>query len=213
MTYLPDGDRDFGIVAASSISEIKSVLQEEPTAPSVIMLCADCMDRKPSHNRQKRDEIFLYLKKQKRVLYISAALSWIFNQLLSSRLGNNHWLSPLQGEVFMLNGKSACFNDEDTTENTKRLLAGDINLTGCLWGEGESMARDEVLALENSIAQTCEVFKNGLESARLKQERRALRLMPENMSWAINDESLDISFELPAGAFATMVLRECVNVT
>jgi len=152
------------------------------------------------------------IKKQQRGLYISAARSWIFNQLLSSRLGNNHWLSSLQGEVFMLNGKSACFIDEDTAENTKRLLAGEINLTGCLWGEGESMARNEVLALENSIAQRYEVFKDGLESARLKQERRALRLLPENMSWEINEQSLVISFELPAGAFATMVLRECVNV-
>jgi len=32
------------------------------------------------------------------------------------------------------------------------------------------------------------------------------------MQWDIGDHVLALSFDLPAGAFATMVLRECIGV-
>lgn len=152
------------------------------------------------------------VKKQQRGLYISAARSWIFNQLLSARIEQQSWINPLQGEVYMLNAKSACFIDDDKDANFQRLINKEINLTGCLWGEGESMATAEVLDLEKMIAAEYKIFTEGLESARLKQERRALRLIPGKLSWKITGDVLDIDFELPAGAFATMVLRECVDV-
>jgi len=152
------------------------------------------------------------VKKTQRGLYISAARSWIFNCLLSARIQQQNWLSPMSGDVYMLNGKSACFIDDNKAANYQRLLDKEINLTGCLWGEGESMVSGDVLELESNIAADFEIFKEGLESARLKQERRALRLLPEKLSWEINVNVLQLDFELPAGAFATMVLRECVDV-
>jgi len=152
------------------------------------------------------------VKKPQRGLYLSAARSWIFNQLLSERIKQNSWLEPMQGEVYMLNGKSACFVDDDKDVNYQRFLNREINLTGCLWGEGESMVGSEVLQLEHQIAGNFEDFTQGLEEARLKQERRSLRIIPENFSWKIADQVLELAFDLPAGAFATMVIRECVNV-
>ncbi len=154
---------------------------------------------------------FRKLKKQQRGLYLSAARSWLFNQLLSQRIQQQSWLAPLSGEVYMLNNKTACFVDEDPEQNFQRMQDNEINLTGCLWGEGESMARQQVLALESSIAEEYEDFARGLESARLKQERRSLRLIPQDMQWSIDGATLNISFTLPAGAFATMVLRECIE--
>ena len=151
------------------------------------------------------------LKKQHRGLYLSSARSWIFNQLLSQRIQQNTWLEPMQGDVFMLNGKSACFAEEVNDEIRERLGNAEINLTGCLWGEGESMATADAFALERSIADEFKPLAEGLESARLSQERRALRLMPNNLNWEINGDVLEMEFDLPTGAFATMVLRECVN--
>lgn len=152
------------------------------------------------------------IKKTQRGLYLSAARSWIFNQLLSRRIQQQTWIIPVPGDVYMLNGKSACFVDDDVNATYPRMLNREINLTGCLWGEGDSMATAEVLKLEQAVAAEFEIFSSGLQAARLKQERRSLRLNPENMSWNISDQALHISFDLPAGAFATMVLRECVNV-
>jgi len=151
------------------------------------------------------------LKKQYRGLYLSSARSWIFNRLLSQRIQRGNWLEPIQGDVFMLNGKSACFAERVSDEIRERLHKAEINITGCLWGEGESMATAETLALEQSIAYEFRPLAEGLESARLNQERRALRLMPNNLNWDISDDVLELEFDLPSGAFATMVLRECVT--
>ena len=150
------------------------------------------------------------LKKQKRGLFLSAARSWIFNQLLSERIRQQNWLQPMEGDVYMLNGKSACFTEEVTPQIIQRLEDAEIHITGCLWGEGESMATAATLSLEQKIADDYSLFAEGLESARMKQERRALRLMPDNMSWDIAKDTLEIEFDLPAGAFATMLLRECI---
>lgn len=167
-------------------------------------------------NLQKAEKLFnrelKKLKKQQRGLYLSAARSWIFNQLLSTRIKQQSWMNPIEGEVYMLNGKSACFIEDDKLENRLRLDNNEINLTGCLWGEGESMVTGEVAALEKSIAENFQVFSEGLEAARMKQERRALRLIPGKLLWNISENILEMEFELPAGAFATMVLRECVTV-
>ena len=46
----------------------------------------------------------------------------------------------------------------------------------------------------------------------MEQERRPLRLMPADWSWDwVQDADLAIAFRLPAGAFATAVLRELVD--
>ena len=160
--------------------------------------------------RMFRGEL-IKLKKQHRGLYLSSARSWIFNQLLSQRIQGGNWLEPMQGDVYMLNGKSACFAEDICDEILERLDKAEINITGCLWGEGESMATADTFALEQSIADEFKPLAEGLESARLNQERRALRLMPNNLNWEINGDVLELAFDLPSGAFATMVLRECVN--
>jgi len=154
---------------------------------------------------------FKKLSKQHRGLYLSSARSWIFNQVLSQRIQQHTWLEPIQGDVFMLNGKSACFAEDISDELNERLANAEINLTGCLWGEGKSMATADSFALERTIADEFKPLAEGLESARLKQERRALRLMPDNLNWQIKNDVLELEFDLPSGAFATMLLRECVN--
>lgn len=167
-------------------------------------------------NLSKAEKMFNHelkkIKKQQRGLYLSSARSWIFNQILSKRIQQGNWLLPMLGEVYMLNGKSACFVSESNNEELQRMLSKEINLTACMWGEGESMATAEVLALENTIANEFGNLAQGLESTRLKQERRSMRLVPENMSWNIGTDVLEMNFELPAGTFATMVLRECVDI-
>jgi tRNA pseudouridine13 synthase len=151
------------------------------------------------------------LKKHQRGLYLSSARSWIFNQVLSERIQQSNWNQYLSGDVFMLEGKSACFID-DGGDVEERLSSLKIHPTGCLWGEGESLSSDKCLYIEQNIASGNPLLCKGLEDARLKQERRALRLVPANLSWQIEqDNILNIEFELPAGTFATMVLREFVE--
>ncbi|MEY4209793.1 MAG: hypothetical protein RLZ92_171, partial [Pseudomonadota bacterium] len=52
----------------------------------------------------------------------------------------------------------------------------------------------------------------GLLKAGLEHDRRALRVMPEDFSWTfVADHQLKLSFRLPAGSYATGLLREIVD--
>ncbi|HEY9052910.1 MAG TPA: tRNA pseudouridine(13) synthase TruD [Gammaproteobacteria bacterium] len=150
------------------------------------------------------------LDRHERGLYLSAARSWIFNLVLSERIRQNNWNSYLSGDVFMLDGRSACFADDHSDDLLERIQHMQIHPTGPLWGKGESMAKKDCLDLEMTIASSCKLFCEGIAAAGMDQERRALRLAVKQMHWQFNNDQLLLDFELSAGSFATMVLREII---
>lgn len=153
-------------------------------------------------------------QRHKKGLYISALRSWLFNQIISGRIEQDLWNSIMPGDVLMLNGSQSCFNAGDEPELAQRLAQGDVHLTGPMWGRGELMTRDRARCFEQETLQPWQTLCNGLEDLGLNQERRALRLMPLNLiAKAEADDFWRLEFELPAGAFATSVLRELCQWT
>lgn len=76
------------------------------------------------------------------------------------------------------------------------------------------MAQDQTLALEQNVLADYSTFRTGLEHAGLSQERRALRLAVADLTWEFAaDDAVRLRFSLPAGAYATSVLRELIQVT
>ncbi|MDH5472535.1 MAG: tRNA pseudouridine(13) synthase TruD [Gammaproteobacteria bacterium] len=156
---------------------------------------------------------FRKLKKHQRSIYLSASRSWIFNRILSERIDQGNWNQYLAGDVFMLDGKSACFADDGSDDLLERIAAGDIHPTAALWGKGDSMAQGDCYELEQRVAAEYAVFCDGLASAGMKQERRAMRLPVAELNWALeSDQKMIIEFKLPAGTYATTVLRECLDL-
>ena len=103
-------------------------------------------------------------------------------------------------------------NIDDTI--LERISRMDIHPTGVLWGRGRSHAQSECLALEQQILVDWQDWQQGLEKAGLSQERRALRLYPSDFDWQFLDENqLELSFSLPAGCYATSVMRELAMIT
>jgi tRNA pseudouridine13 synthase len=67
------------------------------------------------------------------------------------------------------------------------------------------------LALERRVLADYPDWLQGLEAAGLKQDRRALRLPVPDLRWRLAaPDRLVLEFSLPAGAYATSVLRELV---
>lgn len=156
------------------------------------------------------------VKREERTLLLSAARSELFNRVLSARVEAGCWDTPLDGEVWMLDGSRSVFGPEAMTpELQARLDAFDIHPTGPLWGEGELRSTDAARATELAAltGDTAGRLCRGLEKAGLKQERRALRLRPAELAWHWrDDDALELHFTLPPGCYATTVLRELGDV-
>ena len=151
----------------------------------------------------------------KRSIYLSAARSAMFNEILSQRVSMNKWVEAISGDVMLLDNSHSYFLAEDIdSEIVRRINEHDIHPSGPLWGEGELLSKGQVAILENQLVEQFPVFDRGLKNARLKQERRALRLSVKDLVWEFDaaEKQLELSFFLPAGGYATSVLRELINV-
>ena len=147
--------------------------------------------------------------RNKRSMYLSAARSAIFNEVLSLRVAASNWNQAVAGDLMMLNGSHSVFSVEGVDEEIKRRIAEfDIHPTGPLWGRGRLPSAADAQQLEQKCADNFALFCDGLEKAGMKQERRALRLPVSNLEWQLDDHSLTLSFFLSSGSYATSVLRE-----
>jgi tRNA pseudouridine13 synthase len=152
--------------------------------------------------------------RDKRSFLLSAARSHIFNSVLAARVERGAWDTPLDGEIWSLAGSRSWFGPEPFTDVlAERLARADIHPSGPLWGQGEPPTRGEAGALECEIATADSDLAAGLAAARMDQERRPLRLLPKDLNWRwLDDTSLELVFELPAGAYATVVVRELATI-
>ena len=154
------------------------------------------------------------VKPEQRSIYLSAARSYLFNLILAERVASKTWNTGLPGDVFNLNQSNSHFQADVIDQNLQeRLMQGDIHPTGLLWGKGNSSTSAEVLKLEQAIIADHPTLADGLLKAGLEQDRRALRVIPENISWQLETDNLRLSFSLPAGSYATTLLREIVNTS
>jgi tRNA pseudouridine13 synthase len=151
--------------------------------------------------------------RNKRSMAISALRSWLFNEIVDSRLRSSSLDKPLIGDVMQLAGSNSIFCAEqiDHTIQT-RIHEHDILLTSPLWGLGDLASQYEALEFETNIAQKNIKVSQTLENLGLKQERRAISLFPNDLEWLVADDTLRLRFSLPSGTFATSVLREIVEV-
>lgn len=151
-------------------------------------------------------------KRHLRGIYLSAARSFLFNQVLAARIDQGNWDQAIDGELVMLDGTNSFFPAREAPDVADRVAAGDVHPTGMLVGSEKGMTADgDVANLENRVIENYPVFIDGLMRARMKSERRALRVIPEGFSIEINGSTLTVSFALPRGCFATSVLRELVD--
>ena len=153
------------------------------------------------------------MKPHKRGIYLSAMRSWIFNTIVSQRISDKTFSQAQSGDVMMLADSHACFAEKMTAEIESRLDNKELHITAAMWGKGSSMVTDSVEVLEQQIADQYIQFADSLEKAGMKQERRAMRLLPAKMQWQFDvDKSLVIKFELVKGSYATALLRELADI-
>lgn len=157
------------------------------------------------------------LRNDQRSILLSAARSSLFNRVLGARVEQGNWDIGLDGEAWMLDGSRSVFGPEPWSEVlAERLARFDIHPSGPLWGAGELRSTGQAAAVEQGALSDpqSEILRQGLETAGLKQERRALRLRPQGLDYSWPEaQTLQVEFALPPGCYATAVLWELGEVS
>ncbi len=160
---------------------------------------------------------------------LSAARSLIFNAVLGARVRDGSWGQLLPGDAANLNGTGSVFRVTEVDETLRaRAACLDLHPTGPLCGAPSEAASDSAAGdrtrhaalvsdapaqLEARIAAQFPAALQMIERAAMKSERRALRLVATGLSGSMpTSDTLRLCFSLPAGSFATTVLRELVSV-
>ncbi len=154
------------------------------------------------------------VKRDKRSIAISSARSLLFNHILETRVGNGTWNQLQAGDLANLDGSGSVFAVEEvTTDLADRCFASDIHPTGTLWGDGAPLTTGEVASAELAAVAGYETLTEGLKSARVEASSRALRSPVLELSFEFGEDVLWLSFNLPKGGFATVVLREIATTS
>lgn len=150
--------------------------------------------------------------REQRGLYLSAARSFIFNHILASRVNLGNWHKALDGDVFMFASSNTWFHSAQADADiNRRLVSLEIHPTGSLWGVGEQDVSAEAFSLEQSVVDQYPELAQGLLNFKVARGRRALRVKVTNLNWSISENQVRFDFILPAGSYATALLREIAD--
>lgn len=154
------------------------------------------------------------ISRDQRGLYLSAARSYLFNHILSARVGNRSWDHALVGDALMFDDSHSFFQAETLDESIlQRVAQLELHPTAVLWGKGELQVSGDVALLEQQIIQQFDDLAKGLIAFGMEQDRRGLRSHVKELQWDfISDDCFELSFSLNAGCYATAVLREITRV-
>ncbi len=122
------------------------------------------------------------------------------------------------GDLAYKHDNGACFRVESASTEQPRCDAFEISPTGPLVGYRMTLPEGEPLTIEQAamtaVTLTAKDFRQS-GKMRVKGARRSLRIKPENIEIAGGVDEfgghITVAFTLPAGAFATVLLRELMK--
>ena len=144
---------------------------------------------------------------------LSTARSYLFNRVLAERVTHGTWDKAQVGDLLAFTDSRSFFPAGEAECSDPRLAILDLHPTGPQWGEGDSPASGATAALENKVAQRESSLCNWLIRAGMEHERRILRLPIGRLTWHYPEpDILQLEFVLPAGCFATALVRELIDL-
>lgn len=148
-------------------------------------------------------------------LLLSAARSHLFNQVTSARLQRDGSLQLAQaGDALQLAGRGSWFvaAADELPALQQRVTAHELRITAPLAGRGEAGTQGEVASFEQQQLAQSPALLTLLTRERVDAARRAMLVVPDNLQWQWQDDAtLALQFWLPAGSFATSMVRELLS--
>ena len=161
--------------------------------------------------KRSPEKVVMCIPHRLRKLFLSAYQASLFNRVLEKRtpcLGK-----LLEGDIAVKHDNGAPFLVADATAEQPRADAFEISPSGPIFGYKMRLPTGDVLTLEKSILADegvrLEAFRK-VVGIRLPGTRRPLRMPMQlhEVLETVNGRGVRLSFTLPAGGYATVVLEE-----
>ncbi|OAI20239.1 tRNA pseudouridine synthase TruD [Methylomonas koyamae] len=152
------------------------------------------------------------VKREQASIYLSAARSYLFNLILAERVSQGNWDQALAGDIFKLAASNSLFAGAAADAGlASRVAAGEIHPTGVLYGKAGLFAEADAGQIEQAVLDGNPLLVQGLKNHADAADRRALRAIPGELGWEWEHAGLRLGFSLPAGSYATALLRELIG--
>ena len=161
--------------------------------------------------RKPVEKVVVSIPYRLRKLYLSAYQAYLFNSVLEKRMP--HLGKLLAGDIAVKHSNGAPFLVEDPTVEQPRVDAFEISPSGPIFGYKMRMPTGDVLDLEIGVLADegvrLEKFRK-VAGIRLPGTRRPLRMPIQlhEVSAVDSGAGIRLSFTLPAGGYATVVVEE-----
>lgn len=154
--------------------------------------------------------------------FISALQSAIFNRVLDQRLEAGTLLTLMEGDVAWKHGPPGSGSvfavtaaELATGALPPRMAAFEISPSGPLWGRGRMSAAGEVDRMELAALDAAGLTEQAFIDQGVEGGRRPLRVRISNpeVDAGVDEHGgyVRLAFDLPRGAYATVVLREIMK--
>lgn len=147
----------------------------------------------------------------KRSFYLSAARSWIFNNIVSQRITEGYFSQPVDGDI-LLDQNDRIVNENVTSEESiQKIQNGEWSISAALAGDNQLPTTEKALSFEQPQLDAEPDLMALICGNRMRHERRSVELHPENLTWSSEGDTLTLSFSLTSGSFATVIVRELLQ--
>jgi tRNA pseudouridine13 synthase len=160
----------------------------------------------------EHEKAFAVIHPRLKKLYLSAAQSFLFDQVVSRRI--EYIDEILAGDLAYKHVNGACFLVEDADAEMKRAREFEISASGPMFGCKMKQPEQTALEIELSILDAANIGADDFNISgglRLEGERRPLRVPLNTHSFCLEGDCLRLEFALPKGSYATSILREIMK--
>lgn len=147
----------------------------------------------------------------KRSLYLSAARSWIFNAIVSSRIEQGAFEQVLEGDLLQASNELLLVDSVNSAEVNEKVKAGDYLITAAMAGDNALPTQAQALLLEQPQLDAEPDLMALIRGNRMRHDRREIALKAQNLSWQVAGDEVTLRFALESGCFATSIVRELIE--
>lgn len=147
---------------------------------------------------------------RKDAFMVSVAQSALFNIWLRQRMESGGYRQLLDGDLVKKTDTGGMFQVEDAAMEADRFSAGEIVYTGPIFGFKMRAAGGPAGEREAALLADFDLTPEDFRRFRAPGSRRTAILYPPDLALAAVEAGLEFRFTLPAGAYATTVLREFI---